>query len=269
MICFKVLIEKILNLFCNVRFYISLIIGIIIFLNNSFDLYDLSISTNTSIGIFDGFIYCSANELVATLMFFCMIILFADIPFDNESTTYLLFRIQREKYIIANIMYIIFSILFYYIICFISTIIYLSIKLISVDNFRNLHYTYTNSILQKIKLDIVKFMSPLEISFHSIILTSFYTLFIVLVLLYLNYNMPKYQAIIIVLLFHLSYLMLGDFKMLHPLYHSLISSYRVNEFGESNLLNSYIYLSSLILSMYMVIKESTQNYDFKFAKDYI
>lgn len=261
MIFLKIFRNNIYDILIKSRFYIALLIGVVVFLINAYLIYELSLELGEPICIVDVFIYTISDIWIISLLLLSLILIFS----DNNVPTYVLMKTGRLNFILGNTLYIVVVISVYYFVCFLSTIVYINNGIYVSNMWSDPMYIiatqsdYVNSkfLLLGFNIKIMQTMLPFEAFIHSNLLIVLYSALLILLLMFLKYNTSKSLSFIIVIVFHLSYFMLQNTKIIHPLYHAILSNYRIESLGYS-----YTYLISLNIVLCLLNIKFISKYDF-------
>ncbi|MBQ3068311.1 MAG: hypothetical protein IJC97_04695 [Oscillospiraceae bacterium] len=220
---FKVCFLQIRSMFFSYRFYIAIIIGVIIQCINNTPLYEFSVTMKEPLNFLEGFIYFSADKYSISAAFLGIILAVSEIPFLSNIESYVMTRITVKKWSYGKILYIFLSCIFYYFMILIGSAIFLSSNSFISNSWSKLFYKISSegNILSYNLYFPYKYVlriSPLIAAFCSFILNVLYAFTMCLLLFMLCLLFRRKSAYITTMMLHIiSYMILILFKS--PIYY--------------------------------------------------
>lgn len=281
---FKICHDQFRHTVLSVRFYVSLLIGVVMQIVAVMPLLEFAETMGSSLSIFDAFIYFNCDDYTASTAFLAVFLLASDIPFSNAHEPYTLMRTTRFKWLLGKIIYIICVCLVYYFLISIFGILYIvgsacaknewsyPISLLTKDTSLVLSTEYSVYFLYPY---ITSSVSPLCAYIMCLILSTAYAIDSCLLLFLFTLRIPRSIGFFLTILVHIIGYTFGTIivaKFLSPLSLFGNSLLMYHKFGKAN--QSSIYLSvpqSLFLYLcvgmliYIGLKHVIKTYDFRSA----
>lgn len=115
---FKVCHHQLMRSFLSPRFYVALLIGIVVHSLNITPLITYAESISEPVCILDGFVLFNTDIFSLAASSLGVILLVSDIPFTTQNETYTLLRITRIEWAAGKILYLLCSCTIYYLVVF-------------------------------------------------------------------------------------------------------------------------------------------------------
>lgn len=122
---FKVCKHQFMVAIISPRFYIALLVGIVVHSLNIMPYLELSNTIYEPVGFTEGFLLFNNDIFSLAAASIGIIILVSDIPFTSQNETYTLLRISRLEWISGKILYLLCACTVYYTVTFLSGVLLL------------------------------------------------------------------------------------------------------------------------------------------------
>lgn len=123
---FRVCIHRLKSTALSWRSFAALILGIAVIILCEMPLYEFAKKLGKPLGIMEGFIYFSCDEVMLTAVFAALIFMVSDVPVTGGGEIYTVLRMSRKKWIMGNVMYLAVVCIIYYLIIMISGMIFMA-----------------------------------------------------------------------------------------------------------------------------------------------
>lgn len=266
----------------STKTYIALIIGIAIVIVNIMPLLKFSEVLNEPLNIVDGFLYFNCNGLNAAIAFLGLVILVSDIPFTASTENYLLLRTTKKKWILGKILYLLLMCIFYYVIIFLVSSLFISKNTYIGDYWSQPIYQLSNDkeLILKTNYDvyfqykyILTTYTPTIATIISANLSICYGFIMSLFIFLMNLLFPRILGYVYSMILHIiNYMFVfifttGKFVKYSLLGNNLLTYHKFEGFsrGQNALSISQSYLINIVviaILIYFIVK-ATYKYDFK------
>lgn len=244
----------------------------------------------TPMQIVEPFVWTFGDTNSILLASLLLLLLFADMPFINPSTPFYLMRIDRKKWILGQIIYIILTTVIYLIFIFLATS-FLCMRQSFAGNMWSetaaiLGYSGAGSdVALPILVHTLEMSTPYECMLNIFLLMLLYTLVMALIMLLMNLKKGYMGGVVSVLVYSLYGFLLSPetikviFKLpdqlmykanvavgwLSPLNHA---TYHMHNFGYSllpRLWQTYVLFGIFIIILFFLLLRAIRNYSFNFC----
>lgn len=280
---FKVCAQQLRYMFVNIRFYVSMLIGITMHIVCIMPLVEFADSMGSKLNIVELFTYfnCDVFTYAAALLGFFLLV--SDIPFAAYDEIYILMRQNKRKWLIGKIMFLFIASLLYYMVIIVAGILYAmgtvcldngwsdALKTLETDNSGIYASVFSVSFPYS---HILSGFTPFQAFSISFVLSVLYSFSMSLLLFLLNLIWPRVIGYFATILIHcLGYAMvavlsvnkLAKFSLFGNsalMYHSVGSYYTDGRFlsVQGSICMFSIFIAVTICTLCQVVKK--HNFDF-------
>ena len=273
----------------NPRIFITFILAFILCFLLSDKAVRFANMYETSMQIVEPFVWTFGDANSILLSSLLLLLLFADMPFINSSTPFYLMRIDRKKWILGQIVYIVLTTIIYLVFIFISTSV-LCMEQSFIGNMWSetaaiLGYSGAgNDVALPILVKTLEMSNPYECMLTIFLLMLLYTLVMALLMLWMNLKKGYMGGVISVFAFSIFGFLLNPetiksiFKLpaqlmykanvavgwLSPLNHA---TYHMHNFGYDllpKLWQTYLIFGIIIIILFILLLRAIRKYSFNF-----
>ena len=184
----------------NPRIYMTFILAAILCIMLSNQIISHAVKYETILQIFEPFIWTYGDATHVMLSSLLLMLLFADMPFINQSTPYWLIRTKRSVWLAGQIIYVVFTTVIYNLFMFVV----LGIMGTPFSFWGNvwsetaamLGYAGGESITIPVSIKTMEISTPYQCMLWVFLLMLLYTLFVAVFMLFLNITLGNMAGIL-------------------------------------------------------------------------
>lgn len=268
---FKICKRQLLQLFVEPRIYIVILLCAVPFLYEMTNLVQYSEALGEPLGILDGMNYCYNDYFLMAVSSLGVFLLLADIPFTQQSETYVLLRISRKKWIAGKLLYMLCVCFLYYFVLSLIVTAYIVPNAYAGNLWSDPIYrmaTDGRDMATDFELNIfpivLLYHSPMSVFLLAWLLSSLYGFVLAIILFFFNIRFGKAIGYLVAMSVHaFGYIAQNSgisFLMPFSLFRNSLISMRINAIFSSVM--TFLLLSIIFV---VLITWAIRQYDFKIS----
>lgn len=241
-----------------------------------YKVFDYASLSKEPLQMFEPFIYNASTNYIVTLWFLGVILLFADAPFTEQSTTYILVRLDRKTWLLGKILYVFSAIFIYCFGMFLSTIILYITRMYMGNIWSSPFYEIVmkDAAVPLYRLgfeakEMIYTMLPLKAFVMSFTLIVLYFFLISLLLFLINIKSNKVIGFALVSSLHCFGYMFNyyNFAKVFPFSHAMLGSVIISQRTEVYpFYLSFIYYLAIIMIFILWLLRSIKHIDLRITQ---
>ena len=279
---FRICFHQLKHAFISPKFYTALLIGIVVQLVTTVPLFEYATVIGEPLCIVDGFLLYNSDFFSIAASSLGTVLLVSDIPFTSQDETYTLIRSSRKKWIYGKALYLLCICAIYYLVMFLSSVIYISgnayfkniwsqpLYMLTQDN--SGAYLSEFGIYYRYPF-LLSAYTPFQAFSIGIIASVIYAFVLSLIIFWINLKVSTSLGYFIAMMYHfLNYFMVTIFPTAVMQKFSLLAYASLNYHRYEFLESSYHLLSvpqvfvvfiAVSISLFLLISRAVKKYDFK------
>lgn len=260
----------------NPRIVLAFTVGIMASCIDVYKMFDYASLSKEPLQMFEPFIYNASTNYIVTLWLLGVILLFADAPFAEQSTTYILVRTNRKIWLLGKILYVLISI-FLYCFCVLLSTVVLYITGMYVGNVWS--SPFYEIVMKDAAVPLYRFgfeakemiyiMLPLKAFVMSFALICLYFFLASLLLFLINIKCNKVIGFAFVSSLHCFGYMFSyyDFSRFFPFSHAMLGSVIISQRTDTyHFCWPFIYYLAIITIVIIWLFKSIKNVDLRITQ---